>query len=248
MITDLFPVFWATPWRNDPWLWGLGVLAQNRRRFLLVARIKAKYRPTPMNHKKATRIKFPKRFISAPGRRCRSSWPWCTESPPALENLGSISLVEAGSDWRCLNQLRVENGVLKDFYLTCGVNKGLAGRLNIADPGFRVSQKWERGKHSELEVGAIPAAITCQRSPGQGVFSVADPGTGYSNNTHTNIYRVIKFNESCKTITGAKPCHGWQGAWHPRGNGSAVQYQNRVWVPLHPIDFWRLRWRNATCG
>lgn len=239
-ITDLFRFYGYAVAETTHDCGELGGLAQSRRRFLLVARHQSKVPPYLYEpHKKPLR--------SVGEILSRLPLAGDVEAAGPMHRIPSLhwktwvrlAFVEAGSDWRCLNQLRVENGVLKDFYLTCGVNKGLAGRLNIADPGFRVSQKWESGQAFGVRGwGDSSGAITCQRSPGQGVFSVADPRTGYSNNTHTNIYRVIKFNESCKTITGASHVTGGSGCVaDPRGNGSAVQYQVTGLSSAAPIDF-----------
>ena len=93
--------------------------------------------------------------------------------PPALENLGSISL--CGSGFRLALPQSIEGGEwrFKRFLSYLRVNKGLAGRLNIADPGFRVSQKWESGQAFGVRGwGDSSGAITCQRSPGQGYLAL----------------------------------------------------------------------------
>lgn len=225
----------------------LGGLAQSRRRFLLVARHQSKvpaylYEPYKKSLRSVGEIlsRLPLAGdVEAAGPMHRI---------PALQwkTWVRLAFVEAGSDWRSLNNLTIENGSLKDFLIVpechagfLGVNKWSApagtirgrsgptnGSFSIADPRFSVSAKWESGQAYGVRQWCEPSgAITSQRSPGQGIFSVADPRPGFNANTHTNIYRIIKFTEFSKTVIGASHASGGCGCVaDPRGTSFAGKY------------------------
>src|SRR3546814_6285983 len=66
-----------------------------------------------------------------------------------------LAFVEPGKDWRSLNRLAVENGVLRDF--------GIIPEMALRDNAYGVCRWDDRGP-----------LITSARAPGQGRFSVAD--------------------------------------------------------------------------
>lgn len=172
----------------------IGGLGQSRKRFLLVARHMAKvpcflYEPPKRPLRGVGEIigRFP-----VPGPETLLPM----HRMPALQwkTWVRLAFVEAGSDWRSLNRLRVENGHLTDFGLVpdysfngvLGVNRWqdpagtvisesrpTNGNFSVADPrevhahdfhGLRING-W----------GGSANAITASRSPGGSAQSVADP-------------------------------------------------------------------------
>lgn len=178
----------------------LGNLAQSRKRFLLVARHLKKVPPFLYEP--------PKRGLRAVGEILdRLPLPATPDAlaagpmhrMPALQwkTWVRLAFVEAGSDWRSLQKLRVADGVLRDFAIApdaqyhAGVlgitpwvepaatvtSTGLPsnGKFAVADPrGFSKNGADFHG----LKVnrwGETPGAVTTQRSPGSSAQSVADP-------------------------------------------------------------------------
>jgi site-specific DNA-cytosine methylase len=174
----------------------LGGLGQSRKRFLLVARHQAKVPP----------------FLHEPvKRRLRGVGEILEQLPlpgdarggpmhrmPALQwkTWVRLAFVEAGSDWRSLNKLNVEGGVLRDFGIqpeidyhhgaygvhrwsdTAGVVSSRSGPTNgafaVADPHVPDGSADFKGMRVVRWRGAA-GAVTTQRSPGSSAQSVADP-------------------------------------------------------------------------
>ena len=173
----------------------LGGLAQSRKRFLLVARHRAKVPPflyAPMN--------LPLRGVGEVIGLLPLPGDIATAGPmhrvPELQwrTWVRLAFVDAGKDWRSLSQLRVgDDGNLLDFGVApewrggvLGVNRwnepiGVIpgrssptnGALSVADP--RIEQDWPSGQLGVRDWGAPAPTVTGQRSPYQGGYSVADP-------------------------------------------------------------------------
>lgn len=172
----------------------LGGLAQSRKRFLLVARHAAKV--------PAFLYEPPKRPLRAVGEILgRMPLPGNPIGGPmhAMPNLHwktwlRLAFVEAGSDWRSLNRLRVVDGKLADYLVvpesgwyagvlgvtpwgdpSCTVTgraDPTTGRFAVADPRYEGASFGQWGVRRWQEpIGAV----TGQGSPGQGPISVADP-------------------------------------------------------------------------
>jgi site-specific DNA-cytosine methylase len=172
----------------------IGGLAQSRKRFLLVARHMEKVPPflyePPKRNLRAVgdvlgRMPMPGDLRAGPMHRI-----------PALQWKTWIRLafVEAGSDWRSLNKLAVENGHLRDYLVlpemhhgTLGVRhwhepsgtvtgngRPMTGSFSIADPRA-AANALQYQQYGVLEWGEPSGAIIGVKSPGQGTFSVADP-------------------------------------------------------------------------
>lgn len=170
----------------------LGGLAQSRKRFLLVARHQEKVPP----------------FLYEPPRhRLRGVGEVLELLPHPLSGLGGpmhrmpalqwktwvrLAFVEAGKDWRSLNDLAVRDGVLRDFGIvpgsgysgsygvrrweeparTIGARSGPTNNANsVADP--RVRGPFSTFRVNEWEDPA--GTITGQRNPSGHALSVADP-------------------------------------------------------------------------
>lgn len=173
----------------------IGNLAQSRKRFLLVARHAEKVPPflyEPAKHRLRgvgevlSKLPVPGPEPVLPMHRM-PSLQWKTWV--------RLAFVEAGSDWRSLNRLNVEDGVLADYGIVpegeChngayGVKDWEApagtvtaagrpgcGSFAVADP--RPAAFSDRGAYGVGGWEDPAATLTSQRAPGQGRFSVADP-------------------------------------------------------------------------
>ncbi|SES11726.1 Site-specific DNA-cytosine methylase [Vreelandella subterranea] len=218
----------------------LGGLAQSRKRFLLVARHAEKVPPFLYEP-----VKRPLRAVGdvlgdmpMPGDELAGAM----HRIPRLQwkTWVRLAFVEAGSDWRSLNKLAVEDGQLRDYLIVpeyrsgyLGVNKWgettgtVAGRstptngaFSIADPRFEQSAKWRDGQAYGVRRWNGPTgAITGQQSPGQGAFAVADPrrkGPTYGK------YGITQWGKSSGTvISGSTTGQGAFGVADPRHLGPA---------------------------
>ncbi|MBG4156003.1 DNA cytosine methyltransferase, partial [Pseudomonas aeruginosa] len=173
----------------------LGGLAQSRKRFLLVARHVEKVPPFLYEPEKKSlravgdilgRMPLPGDIDAAGTMHRIPSLHWKTWV--------RLALVEAGSDWRSLNKLAIEDGYLRDLIIvpeyhrgvlgvnhwgdSCGVVAGASrpmnGRFSVADPRAPANalQYQQYGVRRWTDTSG---AIIGVKSPGQGTYSVADP-------------------------------------------------------------------------
>ncbi len=197
----------------------IGALAQSRKRFLLVARHLAKVPPflyEPEQRRLQAvgtvldRMPLPGDPAGGPMHRV-PNLQWKTWV--------RLAFVEAGSDWRCLNKLAVENGHLKDFLIVpeyragyLGVNRWedtmgtVAGRSTPSNGAFSVADPRYQGQaysqYGVLDWKESTGAVSAQSAPGGGKYSVADPrhlGTA----KHSNEFRIVPFDREAQTVTGA---------------------------------------------
>lgn len=219
----------------------LGGLAQSRKRFLLVARHIDKVPPflyePPKRSLRAVgdvlgRMPMPGDLRAGPMHRI-PSLQWKTWV--------RLAFVEAGSDWRSLSKLAVENGHLKDFLIMPDVHSGMLGvnrwdgptgtvtsrgmpnngNFSVADPRFDQSAKWNDGQALGVRSWGQPTgAIAGQQNPGQGAYSVADPRhTGPAK--HSNEFRIVGWDRSAQAVTSA---HGTgQAVADPRAASGGFQ-------------------------
>lgn len=198
----------------------LGGLAQSRKRFLMVARHAQKVPPF---------------LYEAPKRALRAVGDVLDHMPlPGDEDRGGpmhrvpmlqwktwvrLAFVEAGSDWRSLQRLRVKDGVLADYLLVPGYFNGTLGVLPWSEPAGTVTGE-SRAMNGTFSVADPRMAgldyrqlgvkgwdetmgtVTSQRSPGQGTFSVADP-RHQGPAKHSNEFRVVRFDEAGRAVTSA---------------------------------------------
>ncbi|KVU25145.1 DNA methyltransferase [Burkholderia ubonensis] len=199
----------------------IGGLAQSRKRFLLVARHTAKvpaflYEP-PVKRLQGVgtvlgRMPLPGDVAAGPMHRV-----------PALQwkTWVRLAFVEAGSDWRSLNKLVVEDGYLRDYLIvpemhngvlgvndwddSCGVVAGASrpgnGAFSVADPrGPADAAQYQQ--YGVLKWGESSGVVTGAKSPGQGTFSVADPRhTGPEK--HSNEFRIVPWRGAAGAVTSA---------------------------------------------
>lgn len=209
----------------------LGGLAQSRKRFLLVARHVEKVPPFLYEPEKKSlravgdilgRMPLPGDIEAAGPMHRVPSLQWKTWV--------RLALVRAGSDWRSLNELAIEDGHLRDLvivpeYLSgymgvhgwddpAGTIAGRSGPTNgafsVADPRYRQASNWNHGQQFGVIRWAESApTIPGQTMPGQGTFSVADPRPNW--NRHSGNYRVIRYDQPAGTIiAGGKGVQGGQ--------------------------------------
>lgn len=209
----------------------LGGLAQSRKRFLLVARHVEKVPPFLYEPEKKT--------LRAVGDILgRMPLPGDIEAGGPMHRIPSLqwktwvrlALVRAGSDWRSLNELAIEDGHLRDLVIvpeyragymgvhrwddTCGTIAGRSsptnGAFSVADPRYRQAANWNHGQQfGVIRWSESSPAIPGQTMPGQGTFSIADPRPNW--NRHSGNYRVIPYNQPAGTIiAGGKGVQGGQ--------------------------------------
>ncbi|ELK4803883.1 DNA cytosine methyltransferase [Pseudomonas aeruginosa] len=209
----------------------LGGLAQSRKRFLLVARHVEKVPPFLYEPEKKSlravgdilgRMPLPGDIDAAGPMHRVPSLQWKTWV--------RLALVRAGSDWRSLNKLAIEDGHLRDLVIVPEYRSGymgvhgwddtastIAGRsgptngaFSVADPRYRQAANWNHGQQFGVIRWAESApTIPGQTMPGQGTFSVADPRPNW--NRHSGNYRVIRYDQPAGTIiAGGKGVQGGQ--------------------------------------
>ncbi|MGU1382794.1 DNA cytosine methyltransferase [Pseudomonas aeruginosa] len=172
----------------------LGGLAQSRKRFLLVARHVEKVPPFLYEPEKKSlravgdilgRMPLPGDIEAAGPMHRVPSLQWKTWV--------RLALVRAGSDWRSLNDLAVEDGYLRDLIIAPEYQAGYVGVHGWND-----------------SMGTIAASTT-----GQGAFAVADPRPSVA--WHKNVFRVVSMNQHAGTVTtGHGPSSGGQAVADPR--------------------------------
>jgi len=215
----------------------LGGLAQSRKRFLLVARHMEKVPPLLYQPEHKTlravgdvlgRMLLPGELRAGPMHRV-PSLQWKTWV--------RLAFVEAGSDWRSLNRLAVQDGHLRDYLIVpemfsgaLGVRKWdektgavageslpMNGAFSIADPRFDQSAKWHDGQAYGVRRWDAPCgAIAGQQNPGQGGYTVADPRHD-GPAKHSNEFRIVPWQGHAMAVTSA---HGTgQAVADPRPAG-----------------------------
>ena len=215
----------------------LGGLAQSRKRFLLVARHVEKVPPFLYEPEKKTlravgdilgRMPLPGDIDAAGPMHRVPSLQWQTWV--------RLALVRAGSDWRSLNELAIEDGHLRDLIIVpeyhggvlgvskwdepCGVIAGASrpmnGKFSVADPRAQPSANWNHGQnYGVVQWDEATGTISGQQWPNQGKFAVADPRPGGVR--HNNVYRVVRMDQPAGTVTGGQsPSSGGQCIADPR--------------------------------
>lgn len=192
----------------------LGGLSQSRKRFLLVARHQGKVPPFLYEP-----VKRPLQGVGTVLGRMPLAGDVERAGPmhrvPALQwkTWVRLAFVEAGSDWRSLNRLAVEDGVLRDYLIVpehhagylgvrdwhspCGTIAGDSlpsnGAFSIADPRApEGAQQYQQ--YGVMRMDEPSGAVIGVKSPGQGTFSVADPRSA-SGFEGAGKYRVTRYDE-----------------------------------------------------
>ncbi|BAP88329.1 c-5 cytosine-specific DNA methylase [Burkholderiales bacterium GJ-E10] len=199
----------------------LGALAQSRKRFLLVARHIEKVPPFLYEPEKKRlqavgtvlgRMPLPGDAAGGPMHRI-----------PLLQwkTWVRLAFVEAGSDWRSLTKLAVEDGHLRDYLLvpemhngtmgvvpwdaSMGVVTGNArphtGNFSVADPRPPAGSL-EYQQYGVVDWNDTMGAVINVKSPGQGTFAVADPRHA-GPAKHSNEFRIVPWDRAACAVTGA---------------------------------------------
>lgn len=219
----------------------IGELAQSRKRFLLVARHERKVpaflyqperRPLQPVGSVLGRILLPGDERAGPMHRV-PNLQWKTWV--------RLAFVEAGSDWRSLNKLAVEDGKLRDYLLmpdddrawhpnVLGVNawdaptgtvtsegRPTTGRFAVSDPRAFNSREGT-GFLGVRAWDSHTGAVTANGRPGAGAFSVQDPRVDQSPQwNHGQQYGVNSWNAPAGTVTGQQwPNQGRFAVQDPR--------------------------------
>lgn len=207
----------------------IGGLAQSRKRFLLVARHIEKVPPFLYEPEKKTL----KSVGSILGRMpmagdVEAAGPM--HRVPALQwkTWVRLALVEAGKDWRCLNDLVIEDGYLRDLVIVPQFRDGFLGvhdwnetagtvaarsgptngKFSVADPRAR-DGALQYQQYGVRRWDETSGAVIGVKSPGQGTFSVADPRPNWKR--HSNNLAVMKWDRHSSTvIAGGKGVQGGQ--------------------------------------
>lgn len=212
----------------------LGGLAQSRKRFLLVARHIEKVPPFLYEPAKKT-LKSVGSILGRMPLAGDTAAAGPMHRVPALQwkTWVRLALVDAGKDWRCLNDLAIEDGYLRDFMIVpqayagyLGVNDWdesmgtVAGRSSPTNGAFSVADpRANAGALQYQQYGVrrwdqTSGAIIGVKSPGQGTFSVADPrdtGIGHAK------YNVAQWDGSSRTvISGSTTGQGAFAVQDPR--------------------------------
>jgi len=211
----------------------IGGLAQHRKRYLLIARNKAKmdsfiYKPTKQRVKSIGEVLGP---LPLPG----------TESMGPLHRLPKLqwktwvrlALIPAGGDWRDLEKIAAEEYRLEHVPRgggSFGVQEWdepshtVTGRAkangstasNVADPRLTEREGRHPGVYRVVKFDEPAPCVTGTRF-GSGAIAISDPRTGFKDSTHTAIYQVNKWDKEAATVTGAhRPNNGAISIADPR--------------------------------
>lgn len=179
----------------------IGGLAQSRKRFLLVARHIEKVPPFLYEPEKRPlravgdvlgKMVMPGDLRAGPMHRI-----------PALQwkTWVRLAFVEAGSDWRSLNKLAIENGHLRDYLIVPDMHNGALGVREWSD-------------HAGVVAGAS--------RPHNGSFSIADPRT----QVYAAGFGVTPWDSTSGAVAGESlPSNGKFAVADPRAPAAAAQYQ-----------------------
>lgn len=174
----------------------LGNLAQSRKRFLLVARHQEQvpaflYQPEKHRLRGVGEVldKLPMPGLGLGGPMHRMpSLQWRTWV--------RLAFVEAGSDWRSLNKLKVSDGMLKDY--------GIMPEVPLFNSAFNV-KRWTE----------TAGTVTSKNQPSSGATAVADPRV--AGDRLRGRLGVADWEQPSKTVGGeAWPTNGTYSVADPR--------------------------------
>lgn len=213
----------------------LGGLAQSRKRFLLVARHIEKVPPFLYEPDKRPlravgdvlgKMLMPGDLRAGPMHRV-PSLQWKTWV--------RLAFVEAGSDWRSLNKLAIENGHLRDYLIVPDMHHGVLGVREWDQPAGAVAgaSRPQNGSFAVADprqqlyaagYGVTPweataGAVAGESLPSNGKFAVADPRFEQSTKwTDGQAYGVRRWGDTSGTIGGQQnPGQGAYCVADPRG-------------------------------
>lgn len=187
----------------------LGGLAQSRRRFLLVARHTEKIPPFLYEPQKRPLRGVGEILGKMPLPGDPRGGPMHTIPRLHWKTWVRLAFVEAGSDWRSLNKLRVVDGKLADYLLLPETLWEGAGRLGVTS--------WNEAA----------CTVAGASRPDNGKFSVADPRS----EIFKQGYGVADWALPSRTVQGESlPSNGEFSVADPRFEGAAFsQWGVRKW-------------------
>lgn len=216
----------------------LGHMAQSRKRLLLMLRHVEKVPPFLYEPRKHPLRGVGEILGALPMPLSGRGGPM--HRVPSLQTKTWIRLafVEAGSDWRSLNKLRVVDGALADYALMPDIewNGGVLGVKRWNEPSatitgrgspttgaFSVADPRLNGHPKSVQLGLRPwtepaPTVTGQMWPGQGPFTIADPRVEGVRFNH--VYRVVRWGDAAPAVTSANGGTGSAVA-DPRGGPDA---------------------------
>jgi len=224
----------------------LGGLAQSRRRFLLVARHQEKIPPFLYEPEKRPLRAVGDVLGALPLPGDPAAGPMHRVPRLQWKTWVRLALVEAGSDWRSLERLRVEDGYLADYAIApeaayqggvlgvrrweeptgtvTGRGTPTTGAFSVADPRF--GGRHEYGQYGVRRWQETAGAVSGQSAPGGGRYSVADPRC----KTYPGGYGVLDWKENAGTVAGESfPSNGRFAVADPRGSTFAGKYRITPW-------------------
>ncbi|MDG4811899.1 DNA cytosine methyltransferase [Hydrogenovibrio sp. 3SP14C1] len=213
----------------------IGGLAQSRKRFLLVARHQEKippflYEPETKSLKKVGDI-----LENLPMPGDESAGPMHRIPNLQWKTWVRLAFVEAGKDWRSLQNLNVQNGFLTDFGImpneqyhnsVYGVKKWeeptgtVAGRSTPSNGAYSVADPRWTGTHKYGQLGVrnfdeTSGAVSGQSAVGGGRYAIADPRI--NGERHKNVFKVVQMDGHSPTVTsGTGPTAGGLTIADPR--------------------------------
>lgn len=185
----------------------LGGLAQRRKRFLLVARHAGKVRPFLWEPPKRSlhgvgdvlsRMKLPDDPGAGPMHRVpRLHW----------QTWVRLAFVEAGRDWRSLERLAVQDGVLRDYALIQDMGCDPAAPLEIRDPRPNNRRQFAN-IYRVVPWGSATSTVIGRCQPSDGAMSVADPRPGLARSKGDHYltaghYGVVRWQDGCGAVSAA---------------------------------------------
>lgn len=217
----------------------LGGLGQSRKRFLLVARHEASVPPFLYEPEKRRLRGVGEILENLPLPGDPSGGPLHRVPSLQWKTWVRLAFVDAGADWRSLNKLAVEDGVLRDFGIlpvggwrddilgvlpwnetsrTITGNAGATtGRFSVADP--REFGEPHNGSFGVREWDEPAGAVTANGRPAAGSFSVADPRPP-EGSLEYNQYGVREWDEPSGAVINVKsPGQGTFSVADPRMEG-----------------------------
>lgn len=210
----------------------LGGLAQHRKRFLLVARHAGKVPPFLYEPRRRPLISVGKVLDRMPlAGDIERGGPMHRVPNLQWKTWVRLAFVKAGTDWRSLDDLAVENGRLRDYLIVPERRRGFLGvrdwegtsgtiageslptngAFSVADPRAPAGAA-QYQQYGVMRFADTSGALIGVKSPGQGTFSVADPRI--AGERHKMAYRIVPWSAS-GSITGDVKAVGGGGGVDP---------------------------------
>ncbi len=200
----------------------LGGLAQSRKRFLLVARHTSKVQPFLYEPPKRSLRGVGEVLDKLPVPGPDAILPMHRVPSLQWQTWVRLAFVEAGSDWRSLNKLRVEGGVLSDYAIAPDADwhGGVLGVKGWGDTSatvtsrscpttgaYAVADPRVDGHEKSVQLGVRPwdqaaGVVTGKMFAGGGPHSVADPRM-LGGPRFNNVYRIVRWDQVSPAVAGA---------------------------------------------